>query len=262
MSGFGDTTYANLLTARHGAVALVALNRPGAKNALNEAVRADLREAFAAAERDAAVRAIVVAGEGTSFCAGADIRELQARTVLGATWAPDRIDVAIESATKPVVGALHGYTFGGGLELALAFTIRIAADTLKCGLPEIKLGVFPGLGGTQRLPRIVGEGRALEIILTGRTIDAQEALAIGLVTRVVPEGELRAEALALAKRLADGPPIATRIVVEAVRRASDMGRAEGLDYERRLFGVVCATEDKQEGIAAWLEKRTPTFGGR
>ena len=192
----------------------------------------------------------------------ADIASCKARTLLQATWAPDRIDLAIEASSKPVIGALHGYAFGGGLELALAFTMRIAADNLKCGLPEIKLGVFPGLGGTQRLPRIVGEGRALDIILTGRTIEAQEALALGLVTRVVPASELRQAALELARRLGDGPPIATRVVIESVRRASDLGRGEGLDYERRLFGTVCATEDKQEGIAAWLEKRKPNFTGR
>ena len=262
MAAFGESKYANLVVSREGPVARISLNRPDAKNALNEAIRAQLRDAFTTAERDESVRAILVTGEGDAFCAGADIRELQARTVLGATWAPDRIDVVIEGATKPVIGALHGYTFGGGLELSLAFTVRIAADNLKCGLPEIKLGVFPGLGGTQRLPRIVGEGRALEIMLTGRTIDAQEALSLGLVTRVVPAAELQHEAMALAQRLAAGPPIATRIIIEAVRRASDLGRAEGLDYERRLFGVVCATEDKQEGIAAWLEKRKPVFGGK
>ena len=251
--------------ARVEEFALITLNRPDALNALSFALIRDLGTALdEVAQGDA--RALLITGAGPkAFCAGADIKELTGRTLAAQRQGAElgqAVFARLDRMPMASVAIINGYAFGGGLELALAFTIRIAADTLKCGLPEIKLGVFPGLGGTQRLPRIVGEGRALEIILTGRTIDAQEALAIGLVTRVVPEGELRAEALALAQRLADGPPIATRIVIEAVRRASDMGRAEGLDYERRLFGVVCATEDKQEGIAAWLEKRTPTFGGR
>jgi enoyl-CoA hydratase/carnithine racemase len=259
---FGTQPYERLRTERHGAVALVALDRTQAKNALNEALRAEIRHACMAAEQDDQIRAVVFAGEGDSFCAGADIGELQARTMLTTAWAPDRIDLVVEGMSKPVIGALHGHVLGGGFELALAFTLRIAADTFRGALPEIRLGVFPGLGGTQRLPRIVGEARALDLILTGRTIDAQEALALGIVCKVVPAAELRDEALRLAARLADGPPIATRVIVECVRRASDLGRSEGLDYERRLLGIVCGTEDKEEGVAAWLQKRRPTFTGR
>lgn len=259
---FGEQRYRHLLIERSGAVALISLNRPEAKNALNEALRAEIRHACQAAELDDGIRAIVFAGEGDSFCAGADIGELQARTMLKAAWAPDRVDVVLEDLSKPVVGALQGHVLGGGFELSLAFTLRIAADNFRGALPEIKLGVFPGLGGTQRLPRMVGEARALDIILTGRMIEAAEALQLGLVSAVVPLSELREQALRLARRLADGPPIATRIIIEAVRRASDLGRLEGLDYERRLLGIVCGTQDKQEGVTAWLEKRRPAFTGR
>lgn len=259
---FDEAQYDHLRTERHDAVAVISLNRTKAKNALNEALRSDIRRACRAAEEDDGIRAIVFTGEGDSFCAGADIAELKERTMLRATWAPDRIDTIVEGLGKPVVGALHGHVLGGGFELALAFTMRIAADNFRGALPEIKLGVFPGLGGTQRLPRMIGEARALDLILTGRTIDAAEALALGLVCAVVPLAELRERALDLAQKLASGPPIATRVVIETVRRAADLGRSEGLDYERRLLGVVCGTQDKEEGVAAWLEKRRPVFKGR
>jgi enoyl-CoA hydratase len=259
---FGDEHYTTLLAAREGSVAVVSLNRPAARNALDTVMRAELRDAFAAASRDASIRAVLVTAEGEAFCAGGDIHDLQGRGMLDAAWSPDRIDVAVEQLGKPVVGALHGHVIGGGLEFALAFTLRIGADNLRCALPEIELGIFPGLGGTQRLPRLLGEARALDLILTGRAVDAREALALGLVTRLVALADLRAEAVQVAQRLADGPPIATRVIIEAVRRASDLTRAEGLDYERRLFGLVCGTEDKNEGIAAWREKRRPIFSGR
>jgi enoyl-CoA hydratase/carnithine racemase len=260
-TAFGEERYENLRTERHDAVALISLDRTRAKNALNEALRSDIRHACRAAEQDDGIRAILFTGEGDSFCAGADIVELKDRTMLRATWSPDRIDTIVEGLGKPVIGALHGHVLGGGFELALAFTIRIAADNFRGALPEIRLGVFPGLGGTQRLPRMIGEARALDLILTGRTIDAAEALALGLVSAVVPLAELRERALELARKLASGPPIATRVVIETVRRASDLGRSEGLDYERRLLGVVCGTQDKEEGVAAWLEKRRPVFKG-
>jgi enoyl-CoA hydratase len=248
-------------TEQVGAVACILLNRPQARNALNASIRAELRASFSEAEANPSVRAVLVAGEGESFCAGADIKELEARTALGSSWAADRLDTVVESMSKPVVGALQGYTLGGGLELALSFAVRIGADNLKAGFPEIKLGVFPALGGTQRLPRLVGEGRAIELMLTGRIVDANEALRLGLVTEVVPAANLRQYALDFARRLAAGPPVATRVIIEAARRASDLGRSEGLDYERRLFGIVCATSDKQEGVRAWLEKRPPKFTG-
>lgn len=247
---------------QEGAVLQISLDRPDARNALNQPLRADLQEAFQQAEADASVRAVLVTGEGRNFCAGADIHELQARGVLDSSWAPERLDTVVESMTKPIVGALHGYTLGGGLELALTFTIRLAADDFQGGFPEVKLGIFPGLGGTQRLPRMIGEGRALELTLTGRMIDAAEALRVGLVTEVVPANELRNRAMALAQALASGPPVAMQAIIEAIRRAGDLGRTEGLDYERRLFGIVCSTHDKAEGVQAWLEKRPPHYAGK
>lgn len=242
-------------------VAQISLNRASAKNALNEALRTELLIALHSAEQDPNVRCVLIKGEGRDFCAGADINELKARTALSAAWAPVRLDCVIESMTKPVVAALQGYTLGGGLELALACTIRLASSDFRGGFPEVKLGVFPGLGGTQRLPRIAGEARALELILTGRLIDADEALRIGLVSRVTSLDELPATAMKLARELSAGPPVAIRAIIEGVRRASDLSRSDGLDYERRLFGLVCATRDKEEGIQAWLEKRSPQFSG-
>jgi len=251
-----------VLVRREGAVMHVSLNRPDARNALNTPVRQELAAAFRQAEADPGVRAVLVTGEGRHFCAGADIRELRARTMLEAGWAPERLDTMVESLSKPVVGALHGYVLGGGLELALAFTVRLASEDFRGGFPEVKLGIFPALGGTQRLPRLVGEGRALELMLRGRIIDAREALGMGLVTEIAPAGELRQRGLALAQELAAGPPVAMRAIMECVRRAGDLGRADGLDYDRRLFGIVCGTEDKAEGVDAWLEKRPPRFSGR
>ena len=259
---FGASAYRMLLTEKNGSVAVISLNRTDARNALGREIRAELRDALLSAEADSAIRAVLIAGEGDGFCAGGDIEDLQKRSMLDASWSPERVDVVVESMSKPVVGALHGFTLGGGLELALAFTLRIGADNLRCGFPEIKLGIFPGMGGTQRLPRLVGEAHALDLVLTGRSIDADEALKLGLITRIVPLASLRAEALKIAQRLADGPPVATRVVIDAIRRAADLARTDGLDYERKLFGIVCGTEDKAEGIAAWFDKRRPQFKGR
>lgn len=251
-----------VLTRRDGAVLHLSLNRPDSRNALNGKVRRALHEAFAQAEADPQVRAVLVTGEGRNFCAGADIHELAARGMLDSGWAADRLDVAVEKLSKPVIGALHGYTLGGGLELSLTFTLRVAADDFKGGLPEVRLGIFPALGGTQRLPRLVGEGRAIELMLTGRIMDADEALRIGLVTEIVPADRLRERGLELARQLADGPPVAMRAIIEGARRAADLSRNDGLDYERRLFGIVCGTEDKVEGVSAWIEKRPAKFSGR
>lgn len=262
MASSEDATPSLLRKTREGAVQVLTLDRPDANNALCEPLRQEIIAALREAEADPEVRAILVTANGRNFCAGADIRELDQRTTLAATWAPQRLDVMVENVSKPIVAALHGHVLGGGLELSLAFTIRLAASNLKAGFPEVKLGIFPALGGTQRLPRLVGEGRAMELLLTGRTIDADEALRIGLVTEVVALDQLHARALALATTLAAGPPVAMRVIIEATRRASDLGRNEGLDYERRLFGVVCSTEDKAEGVRAWLEKRPPVFTGR
>ncbi|MGH8811074.1 MAG: enoyl-CoA hydratase/isomerase family protein [Advenella sp.] len=250
-----------VLVKRAEGVAHISLNRPDSRNALNNEMREALKEALLAAEADDQIRAILISGEGKHFCAGADIRQLEARSTLGSSWAPDRLDTVVESLSKPIVGALHGYVLGGGMELSLTFTMRLVADSFLGGFPEVKLGVFPALGGTQRLPRLIGEARALDLMLTGRMFDAGEALALGIATEVVAADQLIERALALSKKLALGPPVAMRAIVECVRRASDLSLRDGLDYERRLFGIVCGTEDKNEGIRAWLEKRKPTFTG-
>lgn len=251
-----------VLLSREGQVLHLRLNRPQARNALSEALRNELITALEAAQADDEVRSVLITAEGKSFCAGADIHELSDRSPLAAAWPGRRLDTAVENVSKPIVAAMQGHVLGGGLELALCFTVRIAASDLKAGLPEVKLGVFPGMGGTQRLPRIVGEGRALEILLTGRMMGAQEALHIGLISEVIEPDQLLPRGMALAQQLANGPPIAMRVIIEAARRASDLGRAEGLDYERRLLGLVCSTEDKLEGTRAWKEKRRPRFKGR
>ncbi len=243
-------------------VAHISLNRPDARNALNTEMREALKGALLDAERDEQVRAILLTGEGKHFCAGADIHQLGARTTLSSSWAPDRLDTVIESLSKPVVGALQGYVLGGGMELSLTFTIRLAADNFQGGFPEVKLGVFPALGGTQRLPRLIGEARALEFMLTGRLFDATEAFQLGLVTEVIAADQLTERGLQLAKELANGPPIAMRAIIECSRRASDLSLRDGLDYERRVFGIVCGTEDKAEGVSAWLDKRKPKFIGK
>jgi enoyl-CoA hydratase len=251
-----------VLEAREGAVAVISLNRPEVRNAMNMEMRSGLAAAFAAAEADPEVRCVLLRGEGKHFGAGADINELGRRGALDSAWAPDRLDMQVERMSKPVVASLHGYTLGGLCELSLACTLRIAADDLRIGLPEVNLGVFPALGATQRLPRIVGQGWALHLILTGEMIDAQQALSIGMVTRVVPAAELDIAAMKLAQNLAAKAPVALRAASECVRFSFDHALAVGVELERRDFGLVCGTQDKNEGTAAFLEKRKPQFTGR
>jgi len=244
-----------------GPVATIVLNRPEARNALNERLRAQIRKALQVAADDPDIRAIVLRGEGEAFCAGADINELKDRKLPAAAWAPDRLDTYLEGCPKPIVAALHGYTLGGGFEMSLACTLRVASNDLVAGLPEIKLGIFPGLGGTQRLTRMVGESIALSLILTGRTFGASEAERWGLVTRVVAVDELRDAAMDIAATLARRPPVALRAATDAVRFGAAMSRQDGIEFERKLFGVVCGTDDKREGVDAWLNKRQPQFRG-
>ena len=257
-----DVTYSLLKLRQERGLLQLSLNRPEARNALNDALRTELRQALIAAEADVNVRAVLLTGEGTNFCAGADIRELGERQPLSVAWTTNRIDAVIEAMSKPVIAAMHGPTFGGGMEVALACTLRVAADDFVGGLPEIRLGAFPALGGTQRLPRIIGEGRALDLMLTGRNIDAAEALSLGIVSRVYPKDEFLDRATQFAETIAAGAPVAMRVIIEATRRASDLSRQDGIDFERRLFGLVCGTEDMKEGMAAWKEKRRPNFKGR
>ena len=242
------------------------LNRPAVLNALSAGVLTELDRAMTELREDASVRAIILTGAGDkAFVAGADIRELAQLTPMGGkayAEAGQRIFDRIEQMGKPVVAAVNGYALGGGCELAMACTIRLAADTAKFGQPEVKLGVIPGFGGTQRLPRLVGKGRAMELILTGATIDAAEAHRIGLVNRVVPAAALMTEARALAQTLAAGAPVAIRQSIEAINRGLEMTTTNGCAFEATSFGLVASTDDMREGTRAFVEKRKASFAGR
>jgi enoyl-CoA hydratase len=249
-----------------GKIRVITIDRQTKLNALNAEVLRELRGAFGEA-RDSAARAVILTGAGEkAFVAGADIGELAEQTPLSGkahTLAGQAILSEIETFPKPVVAAINGWALGGGLELALACHLRVAAATAKLGLPEVKLGIMPGYGGTQRLPRLVGRGRALELILTGEPIGAEQALAWGLVNRVAPAA---AETVAVAETLltpilARGP-VGVRSALEAVRRGLDTDLAEGLRIEADLFSILCTTHDMREGTQAFLEKREPRFEGR
>jgi len=256
----------NLLLERDGAVAVVTVNRPKVLNALNSATVDELRRAMLELKADDSVRAIVLTGAGEkSFVAGADINELAVQTPTGGrehALAGQHVFDVIENLGKPVIAAINGFALGGGCELAMACTLRLAADTARLGQPEINLGLIPGYAGTQRLPRLVGKGKAMEMILTGAPIAADEAQRIGLVNRVVPAAELMAEARKLAAQLAAGAPIAIRYIINAVNKGVEMPFAEACQYEATLFGLVASTDDMKEGTRAFLEKRKATFQGR
>jgi enoyl-CoA hydratase len=256
----------HLLLERAEAVALVTVNRPKVLNALSTATLDELRRVILALAHDEAVRCVIITGAGEkSFIAGADINELAVQTpVSGRDHAMSGQHVLdlIENMGKPVIAAINGYALGGGCELAMACTIRIAADTARLGQPEVNLGIIPGYAGTQRLARLVGRGRALEILLTGDQITAQEAHRIGLVNRVVPPGELLKEARALASVLAAKAPVAVRYIIDAVNKGLQMPFAEAQIHEATLFGLVASTEDMREGTRAFLDKRKAEFKGR
>jgi enoyl-CoA hydratase len=256
----------NLLLERDGAVAIVTINRPKVLNALNSQTIDELRRAILELKGDEAVRAIVLTGAGEkSFVAGADINELAVQTpVTGREHAltGQHVFDLIENIGKPVIAAINGFALGGGCELAMACTLRLAADTAKLGQPEIALGLLPGYGGTQRLPRLVGKGKAMEMILTGVQITADEAQRIGLVNRVVPAADLMGAAKDLAAQLAKSAPIAMRYIINAINKGVEMPFAEACQYEATLFGLVASTEDMREGTKAFLEKRKAEFQGR
>lgn len=257
--------YDNLLVERDGAVVIVTINRPKVLNALNASTLAELDQVVGDAARDAGVRALVVTGSGDrAFVAGADINELSVQTPVGGREHARRGQALfdrIERLGKPVIAAVNGFALGGGCELAMACTIRLAADTAKFGQPEINLGLMPGYAGSQRLPRLVGKGRALELLLTGLPISAEDAWRIGLVNRVCPAAELMTDARALAHALAEKAPIAVRYILDAVGSGLEMTFQEAEDYEATLFGLVATTEDMREGTRAFLEKRKPAFKG-
>lgn len=251
---------------RDGMVAIFTLNRPEAINAINTAMREELTAGLREAAADDDVRAIVIRGEGArGFCAGADISEFvppdSLLKVRDAKQPPLWIDVLAESP-KPTIAAIHGYCLGGGLELALACDVRIASDDAQFALPEVTLGIIPGAGGTQRLPRVIGVGPALELILTGRRIRAERALALGLVAEVVPSDELFGAAFELASQIAKAGPRAVSAAKEAVRRGVELSLADGLRLEADLSTLLYGTEDRIEGAAAFKERRPAQFRGR
>ena len=258
--------FENLLLERDGAVAIVTINRPKVLNALNTPTMEEIATVMRELASDESVRAIVLTGAGEkSFVAGADINELAVQTPVGGrdhAQSGQRVLDVIENLGKPVIAAINGFAFGGGCELAMACTLRIAADTAKLGQPEINLGLIPGYAGTQRLTRLVGRGVAMEILLTGDAISAAEAHRIGLVNRVVPAAELMTEAKKLAQQLASKAPVAARFIIDAVNRGADLPLAHAQVYETTLFGLVSTTEDMREGTRAFLEKRKPEFKGR
>lgn len=259
-------SFENLLVDREGAVAVVTINRPKVLNALNRRVIDELGRAMRELQQDTTVGAIVLTGAGDkAFVAGADINELAVLTPAQGkehARAGQALLDAIEHLGKPVIAAINGFALGGGCELAMACTVRLAADTARLGQPEINLGLMPGYAGTQRLPRLVGKGLALEILLTGDLIPATRAYEIGLVNRVVPAGELAGEAKKLAAALASKAPLALRYIIESVNHGFEMSQAEAQFLEASLFGVIASTEDMKEGTRAFLDKRKAEWKGK
>jgi enoyl-CoA hydratase len=251
----------NILVKKEGAVGVVTLNRPKALNALNAELLEELAAALEEFDADPAIRAIVVTGSDRAFAAGADIKEMAAKSYMDVfkTNFLVRSSERIAAIRKPVVAAVAGYALGGGCELAMMCDFIIAADTAKFGQPETTLGVMPGIGGSQRLTRFVGKSKAMDMCLTGRTMDAVEAERAGLVSRVVPAADLLAEAMKAAAKIAEQSLPILMMTKEAVNRAYETTLAEGLRFEQRLFHSVFATEDQKEGMAAFVEKRKPVF---
>ncbi len=258
--------YANLHLERDSSLAVLTVNRPEKLNALNRDTIESLAGFFLDVATDTGIAAVIVTGSGgRSFVAGADIEEVSGLTALeGREWGlrGQQMLRRIESLEKPVIAAINGYALGGGLELAMACHLRVASTNARLGQPELKLGIVPGFGGTQRLPRIVGKGRALEMLLTGDPVDAGQALAMGLVNRVVEPAELLEEAKNLARRILRNGPVAIALTLQAVHRGLEMPLAEALEWEVAQYALSCATEDVREGTRAFLEKRKPSFSGR
>jgi len=259
--------YQYILYEKGEGLATITINRPEVRNALTQALMEELGDAISQAETDNDVRVLILTGAGDrAFVAGADIGEVGARDTLSELGVNSRVrrDVytRLEHLFKPSIAAINGYALGGGCELALACTLRIASDSARFGQPEINLGIIPGLGGTQRLPRLVGKGKAMELILTGDLIDAQESLRIGLVNKVVPAAQLMEEARVLGKKLASKPPLALRAAKDAVDYGADMSLAAALEFENRLFAILSGSADKSEGVSAFQEKRNPEWQGR
>jgi len=263
MSAF--LSFENLRYEKRNQIAFITISRPRVLNALNVYTVQELDRAFQSIRDDVDVRVAVLTGDGEkAFVAGADINEFAGLSVVEAEAFSQRgqaLFSLIENCGKPVIAAVNGFALGGGCELALACTMRIASENARFGQPEIKLGIIPGYGGSQRLPRLVGKGRALQILLTGEMIEANEALRLGLVNAVLPSERLLPAAEVIANKIIANAPIAVRYCIDAVNRGSNMTLEEGLAYEATLFGLCFSTADKTEGTRAFLEKRSPQFKG-
>ena len=258
--------YDNLLFEVSEKIARITFNRPNVLNALNRKTMDELGDCLKKVRADDEIRVLILTGAGEkAFIAGADINELSQQTPVNGrefTLYGQEIIHRLETLGKPAIAAINGFALGGGCEVAMACTLRIASRNAKLGQPEVKLGLVPGYGGTQRLPRLCGKGVAHELILTGEMISAEEALRVGLVNRVVEPGELLATAEAIAKKIIANAPLAVKYAMEAVERGMEMPQEEGLYLEATLFGLSCATQDMREGTRAFLEKRPPKFEGR
>lgn len=258
--------YKTLIYEKKENIGLLTINRPEKLNAISNELVSELKKLLDEIENDEKLRVLILTGAGDkAFVAGADIKELVDRDArLGRRISQERQELfsRIENLPVPVIAAVNGYALGGGLELALACSIRICSEKAQFGAPEVKLGIIPGDGGTQRLPRLVGLGRAMELILTGDFIDAQEAYRIGLVNKVLPQEELMDKAMELAKKIASRPPLAVRFAKEAVNRSQEGDAASGFALESYLHALSCTTEDKKEGVSAFLEKRKGKFKGK
>jgi len=259
-------SYENILFEKKNSIAYVTVNRPKVLNALNMATMDELRAAFHEIKNDAGVRVVILTGSGEkAFIAGADINELAAHSAVSGkeyTHRGQSVLNLIENLGKPVIACLNGFTLGGGCEIAMACTMRLASDNAKIGQPEVKLGIIPGYGGTQRLPRLVGKGRAMQLVLTGEMITAQEAHRIGLVNEVTSPAELIPRAEAIAQKIIANAPLAVQYSLEAINKGLEMTLPEALYLEAVLFSVACSSEDKKEGTTAFLEKRPAQFKGK
>ena len=258
--------YENILFEKKNAIAYVTVNRPKVLNALNMATMEELRSAFHEIKNDAGVRVVILTGSGEkAFIAGADIGELAKHDAVSAkayTHRGQSVLNLIENLGKPVIACINGFSLGGGCEIAMACTIRLASENAKLGQPEVKLGIMPGYGGTQRLPRLVGKGIAMQYVLTGEMITAQEAHRIGLVNEVTAPADLIPRAEVIAAKIIANAPLAVQYSMEAINKGMEMTLSEGLFLEATLFAVCCATEDKTEGTTAFLEKRAASFKGK
>ncbi len=259
-------TFSNIHFEKKNSIAYVTVNRPKVLNALNMATMEELRAAFHDIKNDTGVRVVILTGAGEkAFIAGADIAELAKHDAVSGkeyTHRGQSVLNLIENLGKPVIACINGFALGGGCEIAMACTLRLASESAKLGQPEVKLGIIPGYGGTQRLPRLVGKGIAMQLVLTGEMISAQEAHRIGLVNEVVAAAELIPRAEAIAEKIIANAPLAVQYAMEAVSKGMEMPLGEGLYLEATLFGVACATEDKKEGTAAFSEKRPAQFRGK